>query len=147
MTPRDSLTITGRLVVEVTHDDGRVERIEQANLVTTAGLTAFAAILAGGTTLPAYIAIGTSSTAAAIGDTALVAEVDRNAVGSRTSSSAVVTIRAFFGKDEANGNTIREAGLLSAAAGGTLFCRSILSSPVAKDDSKSLSITWTLTLS
>ena len=89
----------------------------------------------------------TGTTAAAITQTALVTEVDRNQVASKTDSAGVATFKAFFGKDEANGNTISELGLFDLPSGGTMFCRSVLSSTVAKTNTISLTITWTLTFS
>ena len=140
--------IRGYVTVHATHDDGRVYQIPQANLVMTAGFTRIAALIAETSTgFPDYIAIGTGTTAAAITQTALVTEVDRNQVASKTASSGVATFKAFFGKNEANGYTISELGLFDLPSGGTMFCRSVLSSTVAKTNTISLTITWTLTFS
>lgn len=116
-------------------------------MVVTTGLNRIAALLAqDSTAFPSHIAIGTGTTAAAAGDTALETEVDRNAIATTSSSGAVVTFKVFFGKTEANGNTISEVGLFDQAAGGTMFARTILGSTVVKDATKSLTITWTLTV-
>lgn len=138
------MQITGHVTIETSTG----ERAESDNMVVTTGLARMAALLAQDSTAwPTHIAIGTGSTAVAAGNTALVAEVDRNAIGSQTSSGAVWTLKAFFTKAEANGSTIAEAGLFDAAAAGTLIARTVLASTVAKDATKSLTVTWTFTLS
>lgn len=145
---RDSGHVRGHVSVLVEHEDGRTETIEQDNLLVNAGRNRIAAIIAGNSTdLPDYIAIGTGTTAAALTDTALGTEVDRNQIASKTDSVGVATFKAFFGKSEANGNTIAEVGLFDLASGGTMFCRAILSSTIAKTSTISLTITWTLTFS
>lgn len=142
----DKTSIRGFVTIEIEHDDGQVDRIEQPNIVTNAGLTVLAQVISGSGTAPTHIAIGTGTTAAAGTDTALGTEVDRNALGSSTSSSGVATYKAFFSKAEANGSTIAEVGLFNASTGPTCICRSVLGATVAKDATKSLTITWTLTL-
>ncbi len=141
------MSVKGFVTAVVTHEDGRTETIGQSNVVTNVGRNQFASIIAQDTsTFPSHIGIGTGTTAAAVSDTALETEVDRNALVSDSATSGVITYRAFFGKDEANGNTISEVGLFDAASSGNLFCRSVLSSTVAKTASISISLTWTITL-
>ena len=146
-TSTDSMSVRGYVTVEVMHDDGRREVVEQSNVVTNVGRNKFASLLAEDISVfPSHIGIGTGTTAAAVTDTALATEVDRNAFISQSASAGVITYKAFFSKSEANGNTIAEVGLFDAAASGNMFCRSILSSTIAKTASISLSITWTITL-
>lgn len=138
----DKMKIKGHVKIEVS--DGRV--IEQDNVVVNGGRERIAALIAqDSTAFPSHIGIGTDNTAAAPTDTALGAEVDRNAIVSDSALNGVATFKAFFGKTEANGNTIAEVGMFDQASGGTMFCRSILSSTIAKDATKSITITWTLT--
>lgn len=138
----DNIPVSGHVRVEVS--DGRV--IEQANVVTNLGRNRIAALIAqDSTAFPSHIGIGTGTTAATVADTALVTEVDRNAITSDSAVSGVATFKAFFSKNEANGNTIAEVGMFDAASSGTMICRSVLSSTVAKTASVSLTITWTLT--
>ena len=146
-TSTDSMSVRGYVTVEVMHDDGRREIVEQSNVVTNVGRNSFASLLAQDTTaFPSHIGIGTGTTAADVTDTALVTEVDRNALTSDSANAGVITYKAFFSKSEANGSTIAEVGLFDAAASGNMLCRSILSSTVAKTSTISLSITWTITL-
>lgn len=146
MSAKEYMPLRGFVSVEVIHDDGTTV-IEQANVVTNVGRNKFAELIAQDTSaFPSHIAIGTGSTAATVTDTALGTEVDRNALASDSATTGVITYKAFFSKSEANGNTIAEVGLFDAAASGNMFCRSVLSSTVAKTASVSLSITWTITL-
>lgn len=145
-TSTDSMSVRGFVSVEVITDEGTTV-IEQSNVVTNVGRNRFAKLIAQDTsTFPGWIGIGTDNTAADVTDTTLGAEVDRNALTSDSANSGVITYKAFFSKSEANGNTIAEVGLFDAASSGNMFCRSILSSTVAKTSSVSLSITWTITL-
>lgn len=138
----DKMKIKGHVKIEVS--DGRV--IEQDNVVVNGGRERIAALIAqDSTAFPSHIGIGTDNTAAEPTDTALGAEVDRNAIVSDSALNGVATFKAFFGKTEANGNTIAEVGMFDQASGGTMFCRSILSSTIAKDATKSITIIWTLT--
>lgn len=138
----DKMKIKGHVKIEVS--DGRV--IEQDNVVVNGGRDRIAALIAqDSTAFPSHIGIGTDNTAAEPTDTALGAEVDRNAIVSDSALNGVATFKAFFGKTEANGNTIAEVGMFDQASGGTMFCRSILSSTIAKDATKSITIIWTLT--
>lgn len=144
----DTLGVTGRVVVEVHHEDGRTETIEQDNLIVNAGRNRIAALIAEvSSAFPSHMEIGTGTTAAAVGDTALETAVVRNAIVSATESSGVATFKSFFSKSDANGSTISEVGMFDQSSGGTMFCRALLSTTVAKTSTISLSITWTWTFS
>ncbi len=142
-----SMSVRGYVSVEVLHDDGKIEYIDQPNVVTNVGRNLFASLLVEDISLfPGYLAIGTGNTAASTTDAALGTEVHRNVLISASASAGVITYKAFFDKSEANGNTIAEVGLFDAASSGNMFCRSVLGATVTKTTSISLSITWTLTL-
>lgn len=138
----DNIAIKGRVRIEAS--DGRI--IEQDNIVVNAGRDRVAEIIAGDSTaVPTHVAIGTGSTAALATDTALVTEVDRNALAASTATAGVITFRGFFSKSEANGNTIAEMGLFDQSSGGTMFCRTVLGSTIAKTSTISITVTWTWT--
>lgn len=138
----DNIGIKGRVRIEVS--DGRI--IEQDNIVVNAGRDRVAEIIAGDSTaVPTHVAIGTGSSAALATDTALVTEVDRNALAASTATAGVITFRGFFSKSEANGNTIAEMGLFDQSSGGTMFCRTVLDSTIAKTSTISITVTWTWT--
>jgi hypothetical protein len=109
---------TGRLVGRRTAD----------NLIVTSGLAALASTLnyalvlsqnaswGSPYTAPGafYGAVGTSSTAASAGQTAMVAEIGRSVVSNSAVSAANLTYDFFFGTGQANG-TIAEVGTFSGA--------------------------------
>ena len=73
-----------------------------------------------------HMAIGTGTTAAAVGDTTLETENYRKAFTSKSRSGAVVTYVTTFGANEGSGN-ITELGILNASANGTLLNRIVFS--------------------
>ena len=92
-----------------------------------------------------HMAIGTDNTAAAAGNTALGNEAARQALTSTTVSSNTVEYVASFAAGTGTG-AITEAGVLNAASGGTMLCRTVFS-VVNKGASDSMTITWTITIS
>ena len=89
------------------------------------------------------MAIGTGTTAAAVGDTTLVTETGRVVF---TSSAVTTNDIAYVGDFPAGTGTgsITEAGILNAASAGTLLNRTTFSA-VNKTASDALKITWTVT--
>ena len=146
---QDTLTITGHLDIELRDADGEViHKAESPNLVTTVGKAVIANRLgmsSPSTVAMTHMAIGTTNTAAAVGDTTLAAENARVALTSSTPSTNTVVYVATFPAGTGTG-TIVEAGLLNAGTAGDLLCRSVFSS-IAKGASDSLTITWTVTIS
>lgn len=143
------LKITGQLIIEVRDADGVVTHsVEVPNLVTTVGKTAIADRLGlSSPTIAAmtHMAIGTTNTAAAVGDTTLAAEAARVALTSSTPSTNTVVYVATFPAGTGTGSIV-EAGLLNAGSAGTLLCRSVFAT-ITKAASDSLTITWTVTVS
>lgn len=115
------------------------------NLVTVSGCGLIAKLLEGTAAGPYWIAIGTGSTAATLGDTALEVEVLRVPIISIASSGPSFSIAAYIGSGLANGYTIREVGLFNAASGGTLFARAIISS-VVKNATTTINISWSINI-
>lgn len=119
---------------------------EETNLITTVGkqlildhlLTTVTATLTG-------TAVGTSATAAAIGDTAITAPVFKAFAVTPTRSGLVNTYLTSYTTAEAN-ITINEAGLLTASA-GILFNRVAPFLGFAKTTAVALDVTTTLTQS
>ena len=101
--------------------------------------------MVGTPTVMSHMAVGSSNTAAAVGDTTLGTELGRVALASATSTGAVVTYTATFGAGTGTGAVV-EAGILNNSSGGTLLCRSVF--PVVnKGVDDGMSITWTVTVS
>ena len=138
----DNFQMTGHLSIAI--NDAVVQEVH--NLVVTDGKE-FVASRMKDTTKAAmsHMAIGTGSTAAAAGDSALGSQADRNALTSTTVSGAAVTYVATFAAGEGTG-AITEAGLFNAASAGDMLCRTVFA-VVNKGSSDSMTITWTVTVS
>ena len=147
MFKKEELKVTGGLRVEIKDKDGNVkDSRELKNLVVTAGLGYIASRMKEATaTAMSHMAIGTGTTAAAAGQTALVTEAARQALTSTTVSSNTVEYVASFAAGTGTG-AITEAGVLNSNSGGTMLCRTVFS-VVNKGASDSMTITWTVTIS
>lgn len=136
--------LSGKLTVQVHNAyDGRLLREEVIdNLVVDTGYALMASILAGRADKPSTIALGTSGTAASVGQTALVAEVYRKGISSANVNGKQVSFYTFIASTQGNGFTFLEAGLFSSS---TMFARTVFSS-IAKTSAISITITWTITI-
>lgn len=138
----DQLQLKGHLQIHL--NDELVRDID--NLVVTAGKNLVASRLVGTTpAVMSHMAIGSGTTAAAAGNTALGSELGRVSLTSGSASSAVVTYVATFAAGTGTG-AVTEAGLLNASSGGTLLCRTVFS-VVNKGANDSMTVTWTVTVS
>lgn len=146
----EGIKVTGNVLVQVFDKDGNLKDSRDIkNLVVTTGKTFIAASMLKTTSnTPAamgYMGVGTSNTAAAVGDTALVTETGRVAFDSATSASNVVTYVATFPAGTATGALV-EAGIFNASSAGTMLCRTVFA-VVNKGASDGMSITWQITVS
>ena len=143
----DLIKVTGELKITVTNPEGNVKQeVVVPNLVVTTGKNLIASRLKDTTDAAmSHMAIGTDSTAAAAGDTALGSEAGRVAITSTTVTTNSVAYVASFGAGTGTG-AITEAGLLNASSGGTLLCRTVFS-VINKGAADTLGITWTVTVS
>lgn len=123
-----------------------VKRLSTHNLTVNAGLDMIRDLLYGDALGGiATFKVGTSNTAAAAGQTDLVASVHSNSVTSKTKGSQSLVVKYFLSSGSANGNTLREAGIFNAT--GTMYARVVLASDIVKTSSISVTFTWTLTWS
>ena len=141
----DGFNLKGK--VEVRLNDEVVRNID--NLVVTDGKEFVAKSMIKTTSnSPAamtHMGIGSGSTAAAAGNSALESQLGRVALTSGTVSGAVVTYVATFPAGTGTG-AVTEAGILNASSSGDLLCRTVFS-VVNKGASDSMTITWTVTVS
>ena len=145
----DDLRLVANVHVELFGPDGKLKEERRVhNLVVTTGLAHIADQLSAspGQAAMSHMAIGTGSTAAAAGDTALGAETDRNALTSRTDSGAVVTYVGNWAAGDGTNAALREAGIFNNAAGGTMLARAVYAN-IDKQAGDTLQITWTVTFS
>ena len=147
MFKNDETKATGKLTVEIKDKHGRVKDTREVkNLVVDTGLAFIASRMKDATaTAMSHMGIGTGNTAAAAGDTSLGTEAARVSLTSTTVTSNAVAYVASFAAGTGTG-AITEAGVLNAASGGTLLCRTVFS-VVNKGASDSMTITWTITIS
>ena len=142
----DSIKVTGELKLTLTRPDGHVKHeVIIPNLVVTTGKNYIASRMKDASaTAMTHMAIGTGSTAAAAGNTALGSEAGRVALTSTTVSTNNVAYVATFAAGTGTG-AITEAGILNASSGGTLLCRTVFS-VIIKASADTLGITWTVTV-
>lgn len=144
---QDSIKMTGELKITVTNPEGNVtQETVVPNLVVTAGKNWIAGRMYD-TGIPnemSHMAIGTGTTAAAAGDTALGAEAGRVALTSTTVTANSVAYVATFPAGTGTG-AITEAGIFNAGTSGTMLCRTVFS-VINKGAADTLGITWTVTV-
>lgn len=149
----ETLRVTGDVQITVfDQTTGEVKDTRKIkNLVVTTGKTFIAAAMLKTTTnSPAamtHMELGTGTTAAAVGDTALQAAIagSRTALSSATSAANVVTYVSSFAAGTGTG-AVTEAGIFNAASAGTLLCRTVFS-VVNKGANDAMTITWAITVS
>jgi hypothetical protein len=145
----DDLKLTGHLTVNLIAEDGAIKETQSIpNLVVTTGKVFVASRMAGtSASVMSHMAIGTSNTAAAAGDTALDSEVARVALTSTTANSNDVTYVATFpANTPSSAAGVVEAAILNASSNGTMLCRTVFS-VINKAPTDSLSITWVVSAS
>jgi chloramphenicol 3-O-phosphotransferase len=143
---QDSIKMTGELRITVTSPEGNVKQeVVVPNLVVTAGKGYIASRMKDTTaTAMSHMAIGTGSTAAAVGDTTLGTEAGRVSLTSTTVTANAVAYVATFPAGTGTG-AITEAGIFNASSSGTLLCRTVFS-VINKGAADTLGITWTVTV-
>lgn len=143
---QDAIKVTGNLKVVLTGPDGKVKQEQEfKNLVVTTGKAYIASRMKDTTaTAMSHMAIGTGTTAAAAGDTALGTEAGRVSLTSTTVTANAVAYVATFPAGTGTG-AITEAGILNASSSGTLLCRTVFS-VINKGSADTLGITWTVTV-
>jgi hypothetical protein len=138
----DDLKLKGRLAIAINGET--VSEVD--NIVVTTGKGYVASRMKDATaTAMSHMGIGTGSTAAVAGDTALGSQSVRSALTSTTVNTNEVTYVATFSAGSGTG-AITEAGIFNASSSGTMLCRTVFS-VVNKGASDSMTITWTVTVS
>jgi len=118
---------------------------ETNNLVVTAGKNWVADRMNNANTVMTHMAVGTGTTAAAAGDTALGTQLDRNTLTSTTVTNNTIEYACTWAAGDGTG-AITEAGIFDASTGGDMLARTVFS-VVNKGAADSMTITWTITVS
>ena len=148
MIKTDELKVTGSVNVVIHDDSGKQkENFTIPNLVVTTGLAYIASRMKDATaTAMTHMAVGTGSTAAAAGNTALETQLgSRVALTSTTVTSNSIAYVASFGAGVATG-ALTEAGIFNASTSGTMLCRTVFA-VINKGAADTMTITWTITIS
>ena len=142
----DSIKVTGELKLTLTRPDGNVKHeVIIPNLVVTTGKSYIVSRMKDASaTAMSHMAIGTGSTAAAAGNTALGSEAGRVALTSTTVTNNDVAYVATFPAGTGTG-ALTEAGIFNASSSGTLLCRTVFS-VINKASADTLGITWTVSV-
>jgi hypothetical protein len=148
----DDLEITGALQISL--NDEIVHQCD--NLVVTTGknwvASRFKDTVSGGFTQKAemsHMALGSGSTAAAVGDTALGTELASSRIvlttDGGTVSNATVQYDATWSSSH-GAYAIQEAGIFNAASGGDMLARTVFA-VINKGTDDTVTISWTITVS
>jgi hypothetical protein len=142
----EKLKLTGRLDINVFNSAGILKDSRSVdNLVVTSGLTHIVNRIASNTpAVMSHMAVGTGTTAAAAGQTALVTQSARVALASATPGSTNIVYVANFPAGTATA-ALTEAGIFNAASSGTMMCRTAFA-VINKGAADTMTITWTVTL-
>ena len=144
---QDNFTMTGRLAIRLYGPDGQIKDSRDINnLVVTAGKGFIASRMVGAASaVMSNMAIGSGAVPAAIGDTAMGAQLARVTLTAGTAAGAVATYTAAFPAGTGTG-AVTEAGILNDPTAGTLLARTVF--PVVnKGALDTMSIAWTVTAS
>ena len=146
MINKENLETTGRLNITVFSGDGNIKSsIDLDNLVVTTGRDWLADRSVSNPTAMSHMATGTGTTIPVLADTTLETELARVSLSSSSSLDNTATFTAAFNAGVSTG-ILTEAGILNAATGGTMLCRTTF--PVINiQAADSISITWTITIS
>ena len=90
-----------------------------------------------------HMAIGTGTTAPAVGDTALVTQTDRIAITDKRRSGTDARMDTFYpSTSPAVGGTIGEMGVFDASVGGNMYARALVSPTQAFTTGTTLTIAY-----
>lgn len=138
-------------LAKILHSKFKVREFLVENITTTVGRAVIARRLSGNTTYTGivnYTALGTSNTAAVIGDTQLGTETYRKALSSGTYANNIAYLETFFTASEVSG-TFQEYGMFidgtGSANSGQLFNRFLQT--VTKSVTETLNVQSTVTFS
>ncbi len=146
---RSNLKVKLKGKVTVTVRDAKTNAILEVrcftNIWTTAGVTQLLKLAIGESTAKiTHCAVGSGSTAPAVGNTVMETEIGRVTLQSYSRTGLVATLTFFFATGDCNG-TWNEEGLMSASSGGTLFAHTLFDAAITKTSSKTVTVDHELT--
>jgi hypothetical protein len=131
----DSLKVTGTYDFKHIRDGVVIDEWSVNNLVTSAGKALLASLAGDAAAVPfTYLAVGTSTTAASVGQTTLVAEVTDTGLAraaatvSRTTTTVTNdTLQLVYTWTASGSKVIEEVGVFNASSAGTMLSRALTS--------------------
>lgn len=137
-----NVKVTGRLQVVM---NGKLHR-EFNNLVVDVGKEWVAGMMTGTGNAMTHMGVGSGTTVASAGQTALVGAVDRNAltVAGGTQTANTVQYAATWGDGDGDG-ALTEAGLFDQSTGGVMLARTVFD-VINKGAGDVMTIIWTITV-
>lgn len=145
---RQVITLKSNLRFELRGEDGALKEVREIhNLITTVGKRKLLDSTAGAKYLKdyAYIAIGTGTTAAAAGDTALQTESARALATVSNPNSDTLRVEYTFPAGTGTGAVTESAMDYQNTASGNILARQVFSA-INKGASDTLKVTWDLTM-
>ena len=145
---KDNLKLRGDVSIVLKSANGSVKDSRAIkNLVVNDGLNFIVSRMKDTTQgAMSHMAVGSSTTAAAAGQTDLVSILgSREALDSTNASANTIVYVSSFEAGEGTG-AVTEAGIFNAASSGTMLCRTVFA-VVNKQADDTMSVTWTITLS
>ena len=143
----DEGVIYGHMRAVLRGPDGKIKTVREVkNLIVDVGRDGIMEqlVAAPATAKPTHMAVGTGAVAPAAGNTALGAEVDRNALTTKTRSAGVLTMVGDWAAGDATNAALTEAGVFNAASGPSMYSRATFTA-IDKQAADTLQITWTYT--
>ena len=142
----ESVSLKGNLEVILLDGNGIQKDYRKVeNLVVAVGKQVIAARLLGNTlAVMSHMAVGSDSTAAATGQTALGGELGRVTLDSSARTTNVLTYVSTFPAGTGTG-ALTEAAILNASSTGNMLCRTTFST-VNKASGDTVVITWNVTV-
>lgn len=146
---QETMKLHGAITLLLNKANGEVETVHKDNIIVDVGFDFIADAIGKAASRPGvmgFIALGTGTTAAAAGQTALVMELDRNAATyAHTAGTKTFSFTANFPAGDATG-AITEAGVFNAASAGIMLDR-VVFPVVNKGADDSLTAVFTFTMS
>lgn len=146
---QENMKLHGAITMMLKRANGDVETVHKDNIIVNVGFDFIADAIGKSASRPGvmgFIALGTGTTAAAAGQTALVTEIDRNAATyAHTAGTKTFTFTAEFAAGDATG-AITEAGVFNASSSGIMLDR-VVFPVVNKGADDSLTAVFTFTMS
>ena len=144
---KDKLKLRGDVSIVLKSADGSVKDSRAIkNLVVNDGLNFIVSRMKDTTQgVMSHMAVGSSTTAAAAGQTDLVSILgSREALDSTAVSTNTVTFISSFPSGSGTG-AVTEAGIFNASSGGDMLCRTVFD-VVNKQATDSMTISWLVSL-